>query len=159
MGEDETKLLELNEIREKFVTQVSKIKGARKDKACVYVDALYDFLVENQVQEKLKILEDAFSEKGDLTRAKEYAQIYRLIMELLDQVHGLLDQEEITREEFLDILFQSKVDISADTMTKCLCACYIPNWNSLSAEAREKKVHSITHAINKSQIAIFKSFV
>ena len=62
-------------------------------------------------------------------------------------------------DELLDILFQSKVDISADTMTKCLCACYIPNWNSLSAEAREKKVRSITHAINKSQIAIFKAMV
>ena len=116
MGEDETKLLELNEIREKFVTQVSKIKGARKDKACVYVDALYDFLVENQVQEKLKILEDAFSEKGDLTRAKEYAQIYRLIMELLDQVHRLLDQEEITREEFLDILSAGFTEIEVGTI-------------------------------------------
>ena len=67
--------------------------------------------------------------------------------------------KEDVLEEFLDILFQSKVDISADTMTKCLCACYIPNWNSLSAEAREKKVRSITHAINKSQIAIFKAMV
>ena len=67
--------------------------------------------------------------------------------------------KEDVLDEFLDILFQSEVGIPADTMTKCLCACYIPNWNSLSAEAREKKVRSITHAINKSQIAIFKAMV
>ena len=67
--------------------------------------------------------------------------------------------KEDVLDEFLDILFQLEVGIPADTMTKCLCACYIPNWNSLTAEYREKKAHSITHAINKSQIAIFKSFV
>ena len=116
MGEDESKLLEINELRERFVTQVSKIKGARKDKACVYVDALYDFIVENQVQEKLKHLEDDFAAKGDLTRAKEYAQIYRLIIELLEQVHELLDQEEITGEEFLDILSAGFTEIEVGTI-------------------------------------------
>ena len=67
--------------------------------------------------------------------------------------------KEDVLDEFLDILFQLEVGIPADTMTKCLCACYIPNWNSLTAEDRKKKARSITHAINKSQIAIFKSFV
>lgn len=74
-----------------------------------------------------------------------------------NMIHDAIQENVL--DEFLDILFQSKVDISADTMTKCLCACYIPNWNSLTAEDRERKARSITHAINKSQIAIFKSFV
>lgn len=62
-------------------------------------------------------------------------------------------------DDFLNVMFASNISIPSEVITKCLCERYIPNWNSLSVEAREKKVRSITHAINKSQIAIFKAMV
>lgn len=126
MGEEEAPLLALNELREKFVTQVSllaeqngkgvHVGGARRSTAMEYVDSLYDFIVANHVQSKLKGLEDGFAAQGDLTRAKEYAQIYRLIMELLEQIHGLLGEEEISRQEFLDILEAGFGEIEVGTI-------------------------------------------
>ena len=116
MGEDETPLLALNELRERFVTQVSALGGTGRSNASAYVENLYDFILANHVQNKLKILEDGFTARGDLTRAKEYAQIYRLIMELLEQIHGLLGEEEISRQEFLDILEAGFGEIEVGTI-------------------------------------------
>jgi len=116
MGEDETLLLALNELREKIVTQVSDLSSARKSTAAGYVDRLYDFIAANQIQHKLKQLEENFTAQGDLTRAKEYAQIYRLIMELLEQIHGLLGEEEISLREFLDILEAGFGEIQVGTI-------------------------------------------
>lgn len=72
-----------------------------------------------------------------------------------NMIHDAVKEDVL--EEFLDVLFQSEVEISADVITKCLCECYIPNWNSLTPSVREKKRRSITHAINKSQVVFFKA--
>ena len=45
-----------------------------------------------------------FEQEGDLAKAREYAQIYRLVMDLLDQIYELLGEEEISLQEFADIL-------------------------------------------------------
>lgn len=82
----------------------------------VYVNQLYDFLHDNQVQRRLVEMAAAFKDAGDLVRAKEYEQIYRLVMELLEQIHGLLGEEEITRQEFYDILEAGFGEIQVGTL-------------------------------------------
>mgnify|MGYP000037294981 CR=1 FL=1 len=42
-------------------------------------------LWKNQIQEKLKVMENCFAEKKELALAKEYAQIYRIVLELFDK--------------------------------------------------------------------------
>ncbi len=116
MGEGEDELLLLNEIRESFVTQVSCLKNTGHRTAAEYVDNLYDFITENDVQGKLQKWEIYFAEQQDLTRAKEYGQIYRLIMELLEQIYGLLGEEKISRQEFLDILEAGFGEIEVGTI-------------------------------------------
>ena len=120
MGADEESLMELNAIRERFMTQVENLvaKGGKKDGKCAgtYVECLYDFLVQNQVQQKLCTYENFFLEQGEPSKAKEYAQIYRLVMELLEQVHQLLGEEQISLQEFADILEAGFGEIQVGTI-------------------------------------------
>lgn len=80
------------------------------------VRALYDFLVVNGSQQKLAHYEQQFKEEGDLARAKEYGQIYVLVVDLLDQIHELLADEEMELKEFSDILDSGLAEISVGTI-------------------------------------------
>lgn len=80
------------------------------------VRALYEFLVANEIQNKLSAYENRFREKGDLSRAKEYGQIYPLVIDLLDQMEGLLAGEEMTLKEFADILDSGLMEITVGTI-------------------------------------------
>ena len=116
MGEDEAPLQRINELRERFMAQVEPLAGKDKAEAKEFVYALHDFLVLNRVQEKLCGMENRFTEQNQLTRAKEYAQIYRLVIELLEQIYGLMDEEQISRQEFLDILEAGFGEIEVGTI-------------------------------------------
>lgn len=102
--QDETELEALNGIRERFLSQVDCLQGKDRDSAANYVDRLYDFLVDSDVQRKLAKQAEMFEKAGDCGRAKEYSQIYRMVMELLNQIYQLLGEEEISEQEFADIL-------------------------------------------------------
>ncbi len=82
------------------------------------IRALYDFLVINGIQQKLGRYEASFEEKGDLARAKEYGQIYPLVIDLLDQMEGLLSGEEMTLKEFADILDSGLAEITVGTIPR-----------------------------------------
>ncbi len=101
---DETELEGLNRTREIFLGQVEDLRGKDRDTASAHVNRLYDFLVRAQAQRKLAEQAEAFEKAGDTSRAREYAQIYRLVMDLLDQIYQLLGEEEISRQEFADIV-------------------------------------------------------
>ncbi len=47
---------------------------------------------------------------------EEYAQIYRLVMDLLDQIYELLGEEEISLQEFADILEAGFGEITVGTI-------------------------------------------
>lgn len=116
MQEDEAQLAHLNEVRQAFYEQVEVLqiqgdpatngKTAAKGKAAAktYVENLYAFLENAQVQRKLEAFAAQFEAANELSRAKEYEQIYRLVMELLEQVYELLGEEQITLAEFQEIL-------------------------------------------------------
>jgi len=97
-------LEQLNDIRSRFMEQVKPLCFGKKEKASVLVETLYQFLVGLRVEEKLHAYKEAFAKELDQTREKEYAQVYRLVMELLDQIYQLLGEEEITPEEFAELL-------------------------------------------------------
>jgi len=104
--EEEKQLLlldRLNQSREKLMKQLSVLLAGQHT-ASEYVRALYEFIVNANIQEKLEIYERRFEQQGDREKAREYAQIYRLVMELLEQIEALLGQEEISLQEFADIL-------------------------------------------------------
>ncbi|MFI3212758.1 MAG: helicase-exonuclease AddAB subunit AddB [Eubacteriales bacterium] len=96
-------LQKLNAIREKFMEQITPLLG-RKRSVEHLVEDVYTFIVNGKIQEKLEKQSLLFRERGELERAKEYTQIYPLVMDLLDQMVGLIGEETVTMEEFGETL-------------------------------------------------------
>ena len=120
-GQEDTERAEetmerLNRIRQQFADTVEILHMAPRAKAGEYVGHLYDFLEQNQVQQKLLNYQQQFEQEGDLAKAREYAQIYRLVMDLLDQIYELLGEEEISLQEFADILEAGFGEITVGTI-------------------------------------------
>ena len=116
MEGDEEALIRINGLRQRMMEQVEMLRGNGKETVREYVDRLYDFLVVNHVQQKLAVWQERFEAQGELVRAKEYAQIYRLVMELLDQIYVLLGEETISRKEFMEILEAGFGEIQVGTI-------------------------------------------
>lgn len=113
--EEAQELEELNAIREKVTAMLEPLM-IKKAMGKELVKALYAFIVNASIEEKLTVYEQQFTECGDLVRAKEYAQIYRLVMELLEQICGLLGDEELEIKEFAEILDAGFAEIKVGTI-------------------------------------------
>jgi len=114
--EEEAESLEkLNAIREKIVTMLEPLM-MKKATGKAFVEALYAFILNASISEQLDAYEQQFTEQNDLVKAKEYAQIYKLVMELLEQVCALLGDEELGIKEFADILDAGFAEIKVGTI-------------------------------------------
>ena len=105
--EQEAYLLLMNDSRQYVLDSITSLqKTFRKKKGTVtaYCTALHTFLVEQQIYKKLKAYEERFQQEGELLLAKEYAQVYELVLEILDKMVQLLGNEEVTLQEFSDLL-------------------------------------------------------
>ena len=116
MEGDEEALQEINALRQRLMDQLDMLHLEGEEPVKRYIDKLYDFLVQNRVQEKLAAYQSQFEAEGQLTRAREYAQVYRLVMELLDQIYQLLGEETISLQEFADILEAGFGEIQVGTI-------------------------------------------
>ena len=106
-GQNEEELAKINEIRERFYESVREasivLKNSEKtiEEKCT---ALFYFLEKLQVEGQLLEREAEFLEAGDAATAKEYHQIFRVIMELLEKYVEILGKEPISLEEFCEAL-------------------------------------------------------
>ncbi|MDF2519998.1 MAG: ATP-dependent nuclease subunit [Clostridia bacterium] len=103
---EKTMLQRINQIR-RAVTQplinlYDKIKG--KNNAAVLCTALFEYLVELQVPERVEQMVEQFKESKQLDLANEYGQIWNIIMELLDQVVEVMKDEVLNIDKFEEIL-------------------------------------------------------
>lgn len=105
-GMSDQELLLLNESREKLLQEVSGLFDGMKGNATVKekTKQLYLFLEERGIQRKLESFEESFKEKNELVLAREYGQIYKLLMDLLDIYVNLLGEEKVALKEYWDIL-------------------------------------------------------
>ena len=106
---------QINELRARLYGQMTPLLQ-KQERASDYVKALYEFIVAGRIQEKILTFEEQFRADGEEERAKEYAQIYRLVMELLNQIEGLLREEAMTLQEFADILDSGFAEIEVGTI-------------------------------------------
>lgn len=80
------------------------------------VETLYKCYTDVEMYEQLDAFRKSFEEKEDYTREREYAQVYRLTMQLLEQVHGLLGEEQLSMEEFARIIEAGFDEITVGTI-------------------------------------------
>lgn len=96
-------LARMNEARETILGSSACLRemGAT---ASEKVRALYEFIARSRIQEKLAAYEKEFEKRGDPARAREYHQIYPFIIDLLSEIVELSGEEELTEEEFAELL-------------------------------------------------------
>ena len=100
-------LVEINEYREKFVASVGKtmaaLKGGKKT-VREFTEILYHLVVQNNIYERLQTISTSFEEEGQVILAREYRSIYRLMMNLWDELVELLGDEEVSFREYEELL-------------------------------------------------------
>lgn len=106
-GMEDEELSELNELREKSIRGLSVLRKRLKDKEADTQEmtrALYDYLTELKIQEQLKAYEERFDADGDYAQAREYAQIYGMVMDLFDKLVMLLGDCRMPLQEYAELL-------------------------------------------------------
>lgn len=104
---DEEKLEKINTLREGLLEAIFPLYEVLKNNSMCAKDmvkALYDFIAGLNLQLKLDEMEKEFEASGELSLAKEYSQIYKIVMELFDRVVDLLGEESLSVKEFREIL-------------------------------------------------------
>ena len=100
-------LKELNETREAVMAPLLAFKekgGGRGATIGVMTEALTELLATLEVERKLVAQAAWFREHGFEKEAREYEEIYGLVMELFDRLYDLLGDEVISKKEYLEIL-------------------------------------------------------
>ena len=106
-NQTEEELAYVNAIRLKFYESMKEGVAVLSDTSTTIRDkcsALYLFLEKLEAEKQLSIKEETFLAKGDAATAKEYHQIFRVIMELLEKYVEILGEEKISLEEFSELL-------------------------------------------------------
>lgn len=106
-GMEEAELADVNRIREEFVASIEEVMLVLKSRSKTVYDvtkALHTFFMKEELQQRVKEYQVKFETEGELALEKEYAQVYRIVIELLDQFVELLGDERISMQEYAELL-------------------------------------------------------
>lgn len=106
-GMDESELAEVNRIREQFMASIDEVMTVLKSRSKTVLDvtkALHTFFLNEELQQRVKEYQLMFEAQGELALEKEYAQVYRIVIELFDQFVELLGDERISIKEYCELL-------------------------------------------------------
>lgn len=78
--------------------------GNRKHTVREFAVGIVEFMEEQKFYNKLQNDVDAFQLAGDAEMAKEYEQIYRIVLDVLDRLVELLGEERTSLREFRELL-------------------------------------------------------
>lgn len=100
----------INALREKLVEQITPLwEVFQKEDGNYHTvleesKVLYMLICQLDVEGQLKQYEEYFDQEGEAALAKEYAQIYKIVMDLLDKMVELLGEERMNVREYREIL-------------------------------------------------------
>lgn len=106
-GMDQENLDKMNHYRRQLVEKVDGLIYVLRQRRKTVADitrAIYEFMVQENLQVRLAEQEELFKAKGELALAREYAQIYRIVIELFDKFVELLGDEEVSLSEYCKLL-------------------------------------------------------
>ncbi|NLM03418.1 MAG: helicase-exonuclease AddAB subunit AddB [Clostridiales bacterium] len=103
---DEDKLEELNIIRDKLINPLAKLRKKIKKKSTTreITTALFEYLQEMEIEEKLNDWIEDLKESGRYNYVNENTQIWNTVMEIFDQIYEILEDEPINLKDYYKIL-------------------------------------------------------
>jgi ATP-dependent helicase/nuclease subunit B len=106
-GQKEGELTRINEIREQIIGELMPLYEILTDSGKTvmeYTTALYEFGQKAEAAGKLEVFQNAFEEQKMLSTAKEYGQVYGIVLELYDKLVELLGEEKLSIREYMEVL-------------------------------------------------------
>ncbi len=103
----EGELTVINELRESITEDLMPLYETLSDRTKNVREmtaALYEFGVRMKAEEKLEAFSIDFEDRKMLSSAKEYKQIYGIVLELYDKIVELLGEEPLSLKEYTEIL-------------------------------------------------------
>lgn len=100
-------LVTLEKLRQQIaglLAPVSAVFSSKKANIHDGICVLYEFMETLDIQKQLWQREAEFLQQGEETKAKEYEQIYQIILQLLEKFNYLLGKEELEIDSFTEIL-------------------------------------------------------
>lgn len=97
----------LNHLRVTLVEKVDSLMFVLKQRRKTVRDittALYEFLVQENLQSKITEQAELFAKEGELSLEREYSQVYKVMIELFDKFVSLLGDEYVSLQEYCDLL-------------------------------------------------------
>ncbi|RGY95646.1 helicase-exonuclease AddAB subunit AddB [Clostridium sp. AM58-1XD] len=97
----------LNCFKEEILAPLKVLRQFLKEKEATVeqmTGALADYLFNCEIEQKVKEYEEKFEAAGEYRLAREYGQVYGLVIEMLDRVVALLGKERISLKEYGEIL-------------------------------------------------------
>ncbi len=105
-GQKDGELTLINEVRIKIMEEIQPLYEVLSDRTKnvrEITTALYAFGVRSQAEEKLEAFRQTFENQNMLSSAKEYQQIYSIVLELYDKLVELLGEEILPLKEYIEI--------------------------------------------------------
>lgn len=118
-----TGLHTINETRKQFVSYMEPMAEAfqkTQAKTKEYLQSLYDFMSTNKLAERLYERSLLLEEEGNLREAKAYRQTYDKFISVLDKTMDILGEEEIARDDFMDVLLTGISDVKLGVIPSTL---------------------------------------
>lgn len=106
-SERQIKMLEeINQIRWEVSEPLQEFRGKTKGRrqASEICTAIYDFLCTIGVPLKIEEYINEFRQKGEISLANEYAQVWNILMEVFDQIAEIIGEEKLSLERFAGII-------------------------------------------------------
>ncbi len=94
----------VNVVREKLLAELEPCLFDEAQKVQDYIKKIYMFLNTLSTENKLHAYADEFERVGEASKAREYRQIYRKLMDLFNQMVVLMGAETLSLESFSEIL-------------------------------------------------------
>ncbi|SDK95154.1 helicase-exonuclease AddAB subunit AddB [Natronincola ferrireducens] len=105
-GIEGNQLHQVNDIRQRVITPLNtfhkKIRQRKSPRGIT--KALFEFLQEMKIEEKLENWIEALKDEGRFDYANENTQIWNTVLEIFDQIYEILENEKISLKEYYRIL-------------------------------------------------------
>ena len=111
---EKTSPVNVEEIRQAFMKMFGDIRKVFADKKAVtkdYVEALYDFLLQIHMYEKLEDRKNELYEENRINEGDAYGQIFEKTVRLFDKIAELLGDTKMSVKEFYEIVDTGLSDI------------------------------------------------